>query len=59
MYKCPKCGGNAHKERIEVYNFSETFNVKTGDIICKKCGYTWARESFSTKQEKNEHNEQA
>ena len=39
MYKYPKCGGNASKERIKVETYSESFPVKTGDTKCSSCGY--------------------
>jgi len=39
MYKCPKCGDDASKERIKVQTYSEDFSVKTGDAKYNKCGF--------------------
>lgn len=58
MYKCPKCGGNAHKERIDITNDEgEHFRPSTGDIVCDKCGYAGSANEFqeirgNTKDEK-------
>lgn len=47
MYKCPKCGGNAHKERIDISNDDEElFRPLTGDIICDKCDYIGSQNEF-------------
>lgn len=47
MYKCPKCGGTGHKERIEITNEEgECFRPSTGDIVCESCGYVGSQNDF-------------
>lgn len=47
MYICPKCGGQGHKEKIEITNEEgEFFSPSTGDIVCENCGYVGSKNDF-------------
>lgn len=47
MFKCPKCGGNGHKERLEIETEEgENFRPSTGDIVCGSCGYVGSKNDF-------------